>query len=213
MANRRMFSRQIARSDAFLDMPLSTQALYFQIGLDCDDDGICQSAKSVMRLVGANQNDLDVLVAKKFLIPFPNGVYVVKHWKINNYIQSDRYKPSAFKEVRELLNVKENRSYTTDKAQGKPLCLLNGYTADTVDTQYSIGKDSREVEKYSTEVDEYKYLDNSLCSSYVSVNDDRSKSKSNEVSTNLNSGISEELQKAIDEQRAKMSARDEGRFK
>ena len=133
MAKRRMFSEDIVGSDAFLDMPLSTQALYFHIGMKADDDGICANAKTLMRMVGANQNDMDLLVAKGFCLQCERGIIVVKHWKINNYIQNDRYHKSEYPEIKEKLFVKENRSYTLDPSQGTPLipldtkCIQNGY--------------------------------------------------------------------------------------
>ena len=86
MAKRRMFSQQITDSDAFLDMPLSAQALYFHLGMSADDDGFVNNPKRVQRVIGANEDDLKLLIAKNFIIAFDTGVMVIKHWKINNYI-------------------------------------------------------------------------------------------------------------------------------
>ena len=91
MAQRRMFSRTITESDAFTEMPLSAQALYFHLGLNADDDGFVNSPKHVQRGIGAAEDDLAILVAKRFLIPFDSGVVVIRHWKTNNYIRHDRY--------------------------------------------------------------------------------------------------------------------------
>jgi hypothetical protein len=92
-----MFSTEIVNSDPFLDMPSSTQALYFHLGMHADDDGFVYP-KKVVRLVSSNDDDLKILLSKKFLLPFENGVMVVKHWKVNNYIRSDRYRPTTHRE-------------------------------------------------------------------------------------------------------------------
>lgn len=112
MADKRMFSKQITDSDAFVDMPLSTQALYFHLGMAADDDGFVNSPKRTQRIIGSSNDDFNLLIAKGFLIPFESGVVVIKHWKINNYIRSDRYKETAYTEEKSLLTTKENGAYT-----------------------------------------------------------------------------------------------------
>ena len=112
MAKRRMFSQQITESDSFLDMPLSAQALYFHLGMTADDDGFVNSPKRVQRVIGANDDDLKLLVAKNFVIAFDSGVVVIKHWKINNSIRSDRYTPTVYEEEMAMLYEKPNRAYT-----------------------------------------------------------------------------------------------------
>ena len=91
MAGRRMFAKTIIDSDIFLDMPLSTQALYFHLSMRADDDGFINNSKKIQRMIGCGDDDLKLLIAKKFLIPFESGVVVIKHWRIHNYIQNDRY--------------------------------------------------------------------------------------------------------------------------
>ena len=98
MANKRMFSKQIIDSDAFLEMPLSTQALYFHLSMRADDDGFLNNAKQIMRLICANQNDYDLLLAKRFIIQFDDGICVIKHWRINNYLRKDRYRATIYKD-------------------------------------------------------------------------------------------------------------------
>jgi hypothetical protein len=120
MAQRRMFSMQIVDTDAFLDMPLTTQLLYFHFGMRADDDGFVSNPKKVMRMIGSGEDDLKVLITKRFIIPFKNGVCVIKHWKINNYIQKDRYNETKYLEEKAKLITKENGSYTE--------CIQNGYT-------------------------------------------------------------------------------------
>ena len=130
-----MFNKQITRSDAFLDMPRSTRLLYYDLSLDADDDGFIDKYKSIMRLTGASEDDLKLLIAKSFIIPFENGVIVIKHWRMNNLIRSDRYKPTVYQEEKKQLSLKENGSYTKKTTIGIP-------DDNQRETQYSIGKDS-----------------------------------------------------------------------
>ena len=112
MAERRMFAKTIIDSDAFLDMPLSTQSLYFHLSMRADDDGFINNPKKIQRMIGASEDDLKLLIAKKFIIPFESGIVVIKHWKIHNYIQKDRYKETVYQEEKALLEIKDNNSYT-----------------------------------------------------------------------------------------------------
>ena len=106
-----MMAKSIIKSDTFLDMPATTQNLYFHMLLDADDDGFINAPKSIMRMIGAKDDDMKVLTAKQFIIPFESGVVVIKDWKIHNYIQNDRYKPSTLSE-RDLLNIQKDKTYT-----------------------------------------------------------------------------------------------------
>ena len=134
MAERRMFAKTIIDSDAFLDMPLSTQALYFHLSMRADDEGFINNPKKIQRMTGCSDDDLKILCAKNFIIPFESGIVVVKHWRIHNYIQKDRFKETVYKEERNLLTVKKNGAYTLDTE-----CIQDGYSLETQD---SIGKDS-----------------------------------------------------------------------
>lgn len=120
MSKKRMFSRQVTESDAFTSMPLSSQALYFHLGLNADDDGFINAPKRVQRMVGASDDDLSLLIVKNFIIPFESGVMVVKHWRLNNYIRSDRYVPTVYTEERNMLVEKKNKVYTLKNTQGIP---------------------------------------------------------------------------------------------
>lgn len=141
MAERRMFAKTIIDSDAFLDMPLSTQALYFHLSMRADDDGFINNPKKIQRMVGGVDDDLKLLIAKRFIIPFESGIVVIKHWKIHNYIQKDRYKPTVYKEERSRLTQKENGAYT----ECIQYCIQDGYTTETQD-RVSIEKE-KETEK------------------------------------------------------------------
>lgn len=112
MAERRMFSRKITDSDAFLDMPLSTQCLYFHLSMVADDDGFVNNSKKVMRTIGASDDDLKLLLAKSYLIKFENEIYVIKHWWLNNWIRSDRKVGTSYQEYLDELDQKEDGTYT-----------------------------------------------------------------------------------------------------
>jgi hypothetical protein len=149
-----MFTQKIIDSDAFLDMPLSTQALYFHLNMRADDDGFVNNPKRIQRTIGASDDDLKLLIAKRFLICFENGVIVIKHWRMHNTLRKDRHNPTQYQEELAMLDVKENNSYTEKKIDnqsdyecGNQLAtnwqpngnqLATQYSKD----KYSIGKDS-----------------------------------------------------------------------
>lgn len=143
MAERRMFSKAIVDSDTFLDMPTSTRLLYFDLSMRADDDGFVNSPKKIIRMTGASDDDLRILIAKNFIIPFDSGVIVITHWKINNYIKKDRYKETIYKNEKALLSENENKEYilVPDGFQIGSImdtdCIQAG---STLDTQNSIGK-------------------------------------------------------------------------
>lgn len=141
MAERRMFAKVIIDSDAFLDMPLSAQALYFHLSMRADDEGFVGNPKKIQRMIGASDDDCKLLVMKRFILVFDSGIIVIKHWKIHNYIQADRFKPTTYVEEKSTLMLDQKKAYTE--------CIQNGYTPDT---QVSIGKDSIELVKDSLEV-------------------------------------------------------------
>ena len=107
-----MFAKTIIDSDAFIDMPLSTQALYFHLSMRADDDGFINNPKKIQRMIGASDDDYKVLVSKNFIIPFESGIVVIKHWRIHNYIRGDRKKETVYAEEMNLLSIKGNGAYT-----------------------------------------------------------------------------------------------------
>jgi hypothetical protein len=133
MSGRRMFSKQIIDSDAFLDMPLSTQALYFHLAMRADDDGFVNNPKKIMRMTGSNDDELKVLLTKRFILVFESGVIVIKHWRIHNCIQKDRYKPTVYQNEFSKLKLKENNGYTLE-TECKQI-------VSKMETQVSIGKE------------------------------------------------------------------------
>lgn len=108
MANRRMFSKDVVFTDDFLDMPISCKFLYFMLGMWADDDGFIDSPKSVLRQCGATTDDMNVLIAKRYVIQFDNGIIVIRHWRMNNYLRQDRYKATVHAEEKAFLELKEN---------------------------------------------------------------------------------------------------------
>ena len=142
MAERRMFAKTIVTSDAFLDMPLSARCLYFTLGMFADDDGFVNNPKSIMRQVGACTDDLNILLAKRFILAFESGVIVIKHWRIHNYIRNDRYKETKYIEEKSTLMLDDKGAYTE--------CIQDVCGLDTsgippvskMDTQVRVGKDS-----------------------------------------------------------------------
>lgn len=144
MAERRMFAKTIIDSDAFLDMPLSAQALYFHLSMRADDDGFVNNPKKIQRMVGASDDDCKLLVIKRFILTFESGIIVIKHWKIHNYIRNDRYKETKYLAEKSLLELNKNNGYTERQTLGIP----NGYQKDT---QVRLGKDRLELGKDSIE--------------------------------------------------------------
>lgn len=135
-----MFAKTIVLSDAFLDMPLSARCLYFTLGMVADDDGFVNNPKSIMRQCGAQEDDLKILLAKKFLIAFESGVIVIKHWRINNYLQKDRCQPTKYVDEKAELYVGENGSYHKGEL---PMYTQDMYTQSRVDKN-RLDKDSKE---------------------------------------------------------------------
>lgn len=111
MAEKRMFSKAIIDSDAFLDMPVSARLLYYDLSMRADDDGFVNSPKKIMRMIGASEDDLRILAVRKFIIPFDSGVVVIKHWRIHNYIRKDTYHETTYKEEKAQLELDENKAY------------------------------------------------------------------------------------------------------
>jgi hypothetical protein len=153
MANRRMFAKTIIDSDAFLDMPPSTQVLYFHLAMRADDDGFINNPKTIMRIVGAKDDDIKLLVAKRFIIPFDSGVVVIKHWRIHNYIQKDRYTETKYIEEKNQLIINKKNGYSL-----KQIGLLDDENDNVyiLDTQDRLGKDRLGKDRLELERDKNK---------------------------------------------------------
>ena len=114
MAQRRMFNKTITNNDNFLEMPDSSQNLYFHLSMNADDDGFVDNWKSIIRMTGHKEDDLKILIAKQYIIPFESGVIVIRHWRLNNYLQKDRITPTNYKEEKALLSTDMNNVYNLD---------------------------------------------------------------------------------------------------
>lgn len=148
MANRRMFNKKLIDSDMFLDLPLSAQALYFHLAMRADDDGFIDNANRIQRMIGSNKDDLNILIAKSFILVFSEtGVIVVKHWRMHNYIQKDRYHETDHKQERRMLETDENGAYEFRKNNS----LQDGYNMDT-ECIPSIGKSKVSIDKSNNNI-------------------------------------------------------------
>lgn len=154
MAQRRMFSRKITETDRFLEMPLSSQALYFHLNMGADDEGFIDKAKTIQRTIGASDDDMKLLIAKGFIIPFDSGVVVIRHWRIHNYIRSDRFQSTLYQDEKTQLEYDHSKT-----AMLKPLenVIPNGYQ---MDTQGRVGEGSLDEDSLTTypkEIDNIPY--------------------------------------------------------
>lgn len=153
MAERRMFSKKIIDSDAFLDMPLSTQALYFHLSMRADDDGFVSNPKRIRTMVGASEDDLKLLIVKRFILTFDSGVVVIKHWRIHNYINPDRYNPTTYVEEKKTLQLDDKKAYTEVYEEAVPQIVVHGVVqnGDSLATQDRLGKGSIGKERLGEE--------------------------------------------------------------
>lgn len=142
MANKRMFTMKIIDTDAFLDMPLSTQCLYFHLNMRADDDGFIGNPKRIEKIIGANDDDLKLLIAKRFVILFDDGVIVIKHWRMHNTLSRDRYIETSYTDEKKKLLLKDNGSYS----------LTNG---NSIDDTKLIERSNRQTQK-RRKIDERK---------------------------------------------------------
>ena len=127
MAQRRMFSLSVVDTDSFLSLPVSAQNLYFHFGMRADDDGFVASPKKIMSFVKSTEDDFRLLVAKGYIIPFKSGVCVIREWKINNYIQKDRYTETRYLAEKDQIYTGFDRAYAL-RSSTDPPCIQNGYT-------------------------------------------------------------------------------------
>ena len=139
MAERRMFAKSVIDSDLFLEMPATTQMLYFHLAMRADDDGFVGNPKRIMRMVGSSEDDMKVLLAKQFILAFETGVIVIRHWRLHNLIKTDRYKETLYIEEKSRLTMDGNKVYTANGNQLEPVWNPNG---TKMEPQDRLGKDS-----------------------------------------------------------------------
>nr|DAM91426.1 MAG TPA: Replication initiation and membrane attachment [Caudoviricetes sp.] len=154
MAQKRMFSNSVVQSDEFLEMPDSSQNLYFHLSMQADDDGFVDKWKSIMRMTGKKEDDLKILIAKSFVIPFDTGVLVIRHWRLNNYLQKDRYKETIYKDEKSRLTIDKSNVYNLDTecihSIDKNSIDKNRIDKNRID-KISIEKNSKEKEQEESE--------------------------------------------------------------
>lgn len=159
MAEKRMFSKKIIDTDWFMDMPASTQNLYFHLSMRADDDGFVASPKRIVKLVGASEDDYKLLIAKSFVIPFESGVCVITDWRINNYLRSDRYTTTIYQKEKESLNVDENGRYSLGIPSGTPLVSTDIYSSNSNTINYTNNIEEKELNKKKKhQYGEYKHV-------------------------------------------------------
>lgn len=134
-----MFAKTIVLSDAFLDMPMSARCLYFTLGMLADDDGFVNAPRSIMRQCGSSEDDMRILISKKFVLEFESGVIVIKHWRINNYLRNDRYVETKYIKEKSMLTVDEKGGYKQSEIVGIPGGIPGGIPNSGIPR---LGKDS-----------------------------------------------------------------------
>lgn len=151
MAQKRMFNKVLTNSDDFLELPDSSQVLYFHLSMNADDDGFVNNWKSIMKMTGTKEDDMKLLIAKQYIIAFDSGVIVIRHWRLNNYLQNDRIKPTNYQKELSELYVDNNNVYTMDTT-----CIhsIDKYSIDKNRIDNNKNKNKRE----ETPVFEYDWL-------------------------------------------------------
>lgn len=150
MPEKRMFTKKVTESDAFLEMPLSSQCLYFHLNMYADDDGFVNSPRKVMKMVGASEDDIKILITKNFILVFESGVIVIKHWRMHNTLQNDRYHPTDYQEEFAQIGLKSNKSYTW-KQNGNILETEHNVTKPNETKQRFVPPTLEEVMEYCSE--------------------------------------------------------------
>lgn len=178
MAKKRMFTLDVVNSDAFLDLPLSSQSLYFQLAMRADDDGFIGNPKRMTAYLGASPDDLKLLIANRFLLDFPSGVVCIKHWKMHNTLKNDRIEPTVYQEELGSLFLKPNKSYTDHPAETEcfqnvskkiPSVETKCFQKDSIDIDIGEVKDSyrEDIEKESGQTEAYVALDKNLLTAFI----------------------------------------------
>lgn len=147
MAQKRMFDKVVTTSDDFLELSAEAQCLYFHMGMLADDDGLSKNYRSYMKLVGATNEDLQSLIDKSFIYKFDSDVIAIKHWKINNTVRNDRYRPTIFQNEFSRLDIADNNEYIMLDTNGIP----DGNQMDTKNSKDKNSKDKISKEKNSLE--------------------------------------------------------------
>jgi len=160
MANKRMFSKQITSSDAFVDMPASSQLLYFHLNMEADDDGFVGNPKRVVRMLNVSDDDFKILIAKRFILAFENGVIVIKHWLLHNAVRKDMYQQTQYLDEKNTLMIKDNNVYTEVRNESvtSPLHRLDKIRLDKIRLESEVS-DEIETKPVKFSVDDVRMVD------------------------------------------------------
>ena len=150
MAQKRMFDKTITNSDEFIEMPISSQVLYFHLSMNADDDGFINNWKSIMRMIGTKEDDLKVLIAKQFIIPFDSGVIVIKHWRMNNFLRKDRHIDTKFQKELSMLDTNDNQEYIW-LTNGQPRIDKNSIDKNRLDNKVFKKPTLEDIKNYCEE--------------------------------------------------------------
>lgn len=179
MAQKRMFTMKIVDSDAFLEMPLSTQCLYFHLNMRADDDGFIGNTKRIMKIIGASEDDLRLLIAKRFVLTFEDGVIVIKHWRMHNTLSRDRYAETSYTDEKKMLLLKDNGSYS----------LTGGNTID----------DTRLIERSGRQTQQRRNKDATKTHSDKGLDIDIDKEKDNKLIVSKDTICQTDVRRVIEE--------------
>ena len=192
-----MFDKSVVGTDDFMEMPDSSQNLYFHLSLHADDDGFVDNWKSIMRMTGKKEDDMKILIGKSFILPFDTGVIIIRHWKINNYLRKDRYSETKYTKELKMLTEEENGSYRFENGEEK--CLVYQMATSGI---HSIDKSS--IDKNSIDILSSKHDTYSAIIDYLNKKTDKNfrwKSKKTQdlINARLNEGFTEnDFYKVID---------------
>lgn len=191
MAAKRMIAKSIIFTDAFLSMPLSARCLYFSLLMMADDDGFVAAPQTVIRMVSASEDDLKVLLAKRYVLSFESGVIVIKHWRIHNTIQKDRYNETTYLEEKSTLALDDKGAYIeVERIPMDTKCIQD---VSKVETQNSI--DKIRLDKYNIYSRAIEYLNLKTGSKYQT----KSAANRRHIEARINEGYTfEDFKKVID---------------
>lgn len=198
MANRRMFSLSIVDTDLFLEMPVTSRLLYYELGMRADDDGFVSNWKKIMRMTNLSEDDMKVLIAKKFIIPFESGVIVIRHWRLNNYLQKDRKTSTVYKTEMSSLQLHDNvYELCSGETSKNPLMLeesLEQIQKEKDTETPSVYKNTKNVYKNTKNV----YTDkDSIDKSSIEKKESKKKEKPSYDETILNDGLDDTVNLAL----------------
>lgn len=135
---RRLLTDAIVNADEFITMPASAQGLYLQLMFAADDDGFVKNPRTIARMSNASDDDLQILLTRRYLLQFEHGVVLIKHWRMHNIRKLDRYTPTVYVDEYNSLFVKTNGAYTQNAEEGVSCKGLTVWVPTSLDTGTTI---------------------------------------------------------------------------